>query len=183
MNIGLISKRYAKALLESATENGCADRLYQEMRVLERTLKTTPELVKAMRNPTLGLNTKRLLLSSVHHNPSEIYLRFVDLVLKNRRESQLRNIALRFQEFYRASIGENAGVLITAVPAEKDVIDRIHSIFSKVMPGRLELETKVDESIGGGFIFDFDTYRLDASVRSQLNAIKNQLIAENNRRG
>lgn len=39
MNIGLISKRYAKALLEYAQEQKAEEQVYQEMMLLERTLR------------------------------------------------------------------------------------------------------------------------------------------------
>ena len=41
--------------------------------------------------------------------------------------------------------------------------------------GIVEFETEVNPDIIGGFILDYDTYRMDASVKSQLNAILNTL--------
>ena len=41
--------------------------------------------------------------------------------------------------------------------------------------GIVEFETEVNRDIIGGFILEYDTYRMDASVKSQLKAILTQL--------
>ncbi|MBP1616830.1 MAG: atpH [Bacteroidetes bacterium] len=183
MNIGLISKRYAKALLAYSQEQHLEETVFQEVLLLEKTLRKEPALAKALDNPILGVKDKRKLLLSVVKDHSSAYAGLVDLVLKNRREGLLKFIALTFEDLYRQSKNINSGFLTTAAPADKVLLDKIRAIFEKVKSGHLELETEVDPSIGGGFIFDFDTYRLDASVKTQLNLIKKQFIAENSRRG
>lgn len=183
MNIGLISKRYAKALLEYAQESNAEERIFQELMILERTLRDQPALSKALANPILSIKDKRNLLLAVVENYSAVYANFINLVLKNRREASLRFIALTYEDMYRQSKGINSGTLITATDANSSLIEKIKTIFGKVKGGHIDLELAVDPSIGGGFIFDFDTYRLDASVRTQLNLIKKQFIAENSRRG
>ena len=39
----------------------------------------------------------------------------------------------------------------------------------------MEFEVCVDEKIEGGFILEYDTYRLDASLRTQLDQIHREL--------
>jgi F-type H+-transporting ATPase subunit delta len=41
--------------------------------------------------------------------------------------------------------------------------------------GTVEFETEVDADIIGGFILEYDTYRMDASVKTRLNTILSQL--------
>ena len=41
--------------------------------------------------------------------------------------------------------------------------------------GTVEFETEVNPDIVGGFILEYDTFRMDASVRSKLNNILNTL--------
>ena len=45
----------------------------------------------------------------------------------------------------------------------------------------MQLEEKVDPDIIGGFIFELDGYRLDASVENHLSRIRRQLVEKNNR--
>ena len=41
--------------------------------------------------------------------------------------------------------------------------------------GTVEFETEVNPDIIGGFILEYDTYRMDASVKTKLNSILTQL--------
>ena len=41
--------------------------------------------------------------------------------------------------------------------------------------GTVEFQTEVNPNIIGGFVLEYDTYRMDASVKKQLNAILSQL--------
>jgi F-type H+-transporting ATPase subunit delta len=41
--------------------------------------------------------------------------------------------------------------------------------------GTVEFNTEVDPSIIGGFILEYDTYRMDASVKTRLNNILSEL--------
>ncbi|MBQ1583007.1 MAG: F0F1 ATP synthase subunit delta, partial [Prevotella sp.] len=41
--------------------------------------------------------------------------------------------------------------------------------------GTVEFQTEVDPEIIGGFILEYDTYRMDASVKTKLNSILSTL--------
>jgi F-type H+-transporting ATPase subunit delta len=45
------------------------------------------------------------------------------------------------------------------------------AIVQQAVNGQVEFETVVDASIGGGFILEYDTYRVDASLKTQLQKI------------
>ena len=44
-------------------------------------------------------------------------------------------------------------------------------MIKKKTNGTVEFETKVDPEIIGGLILEYDTYRMDASVKSELNKL------------
>ena len=99
MDIGIVSMRYAKALMEYAKSTGTEDRLYAEMRMLSRSFEKHPDLRTALENPVLSVQEKFSLIcaATVGDAPAERELaRFIMLVLKNRRESFLQYICLSF---------------------------------------------------------------------------------------
>jgi len=182
MNEGMISKRYAKALLLYATDQKSEDTVFSEMKKLASSFSDEPRLRMAMDNPTLNVEDKlELIKAAVGGKLSPVLGRFVELVLKNRREVFLRNIALSFTDLYRESKDMNMGRLVTATPVDSTVKEKMKSLLQKVKPGTLDFDTVVDPSIEGGFILYVDTYRLDASVKTQLKRIKQKFIAENSK--
>ena len=68
-----------------------------------------------------------------------------------------------------------------AVPVNKETEHRIRSTAAHILHSKMELETVVDPTIEGGFIFDINDYRLDASIATQLKRVKQQFIDKNRR--
>lgn len=181
MNVGMISKRYAKALLEYAIENKSEDTVYSEMKKLDAAFTAEPRLRMAMDNPTLTKKDKLELIKAATGTSGNVLLRFLDLVLKNKRETVLRSMALSYTELYCQMKHINTAKLVTATPVGKEVADRMKLLVQQLKPGTLEFDTKIDPEIDGGFILYFDTYRMDASIKTQLKNIKQQFIEENSK--
>ncbi len=184
MKVGMVAKRYAKALYGYAKEQKAEDAVYSEMKRLAEAFAHVPQLRMAMDNPTLVEKDKEALLAAaVGNTTSDVYTRFLKLVLSQRRESYLQSIALSYKDIYSEDKRINTGLLVTASEVDEAVKSRMKLLLSRMKPGTLEFETRVDPEIGGGFMLYVDTYRLDASMKTQLKRIKNSLIAENSKRG
>ena len=184
MDIGIVSMRYAKALIEYAKDTNTAEVLYGEMTMLSHNLNTMPELRATLDNPILSIRDKFSLIctaASGSLNVSREYSRFITLVLRNHRENFLQFICLSFLNLYRQMEHIGVGKLITAVPVSQETEERIRRSAGVVLHMKMELDTEVNPAIEGGFIFDYDDFRLDASVATQLKRVKQQFIEKNRR--
>ena len=184
MDIGIVSMRYAKALMEYVKSTGAEDSMYAEMRMLTLSFKKHPDLREALDNPILTIREKFALICAAAMGDipaGREFTRFITMVLKNRRESFLQYIALSFLELYRNDKHIGVAKLITAVPVSQDVWERIRNSASHLLHAEMELQTEVDPSIAGGFVFDINDYRLDASIATQLKKVKRQFIDKNRR--
>lgn len=82
MNVGMISKRYAKALLQYAMENKAEDKVYSEMKQLEAAFAAEPRMRMAMDNPTLTAKDKLdLMKAAVGGNAREMTTTEQELLL------------------------------------------------------------------------------------------------------
>ena len=184
MDIGIVSMRYAKALIEYAKYTGAEDRVYHELRMLERSFRKHPDLREALDNPILKIKEKFALICTAAVGNGEVsreFSRFITLVLRNRREYYLQYICLTYLDLYRKLKHIGVGKLITAVSVSRDVWERIRNSASALLHAQMELQTEVDPSIEGGFIFDINDFRLDASIATQLKRVKQQFIDKNRR--
>jgi F-type H+-transporting ATPase subunit delta len=184
MNIGIISTRYAKALIAYARDRGAEDRLYPEFQCLVKSFEDFPGLQQALLNPILTEKEKSNLIcmaAGAEKTPSEEFVRFIRLVLKQRRETCLRYMCLTYLDLYRKLKHIGVGRLITAVPVDSETEERIKESAKGLLHSRMELQKVVDPSILGGFIFDVNNYRMDASVSGMLKRIKQQFIDKNRR--
>lgn len=156
MNTGIISTRYAKALLMYTEENGRGERVCAQIREI---LKDPDKMPSAL-EPDLE--------------------RFLTMVSKNGRMEDIRFILRSFVGMYYRSKGIRIATLVSAVPSP-GLEDRLHGILEKKFGCRIVFESSVDPSLVGGFQVVVDDYMLDASVRSQIETVRRQFITQNNR--
>lgn len=184
MDIGIVSVRYAKALMAYSSEAAAEERVYAEMQQLEQSFSRHPELVAALDNPIRSREEKHKLicLAAAGNAPvSAEFGRFIDLVLKNGREGILRYIGLSFADLYRKRHHIAVARLTTAVPVKAEVVERIKERAAAMLHASMDVRAEVNPAIEGGFVFDVNGYRLDASVATQLERVKQQFIEQNRR--
>ena len=176
MDIGVISVRYARALLKSATDAKAEDAVYTEMQRLARSYAEVPQLRPAIDNPMLSKAEKeQLLLTAVGTKPSPLVKAFVALVLKEDRESVMQFIANSYVTLYRQQKNVIRGRLITATAVTPATEQRMRQMVESKTNGTVEFETEVNPDIIGGFILEYDTFRMDSSVKTKLKSILNTL--------
>ena len=100
MNIGVISMRYAKAMLAFALENGEENAIYNMMLQLRHTFRNVKQLPVVLQNPSLSQN-ERVGLICEAVNASPLFERFARLVVKEEREELLLFIAHAYIMLYR----------------------------------------------------------------------------------
>ena len=176
MDIGVISVRYARALLKSATDQKLEDTVYQEMQLLAKSYIHVPQLRQTIDNPMLSKEKKEtLLLTAVGDEVTPLTRAFIGLVLKEGREQVMQFIANSYVTLYRQQKNVIRGRLITAAHVSAQTEQKMRQMVESKTNGTVEFETEVNPDIIGGFILEYDTYRMDASVKAKLNSILNTL--------
>ena len=177
MDIGVISVRYARALLKSATDAKIEDAVYQQMQLLAKSYVEVPHLRQTIDNPMLSKTKKEMLLitASGDNAVSPLTKAFIALVLKEDRESMIQFIANSYVTLYRKQKNVIRGKLTTAVAVAPETEQKMRRMVENRTKGTVEFEAEVDPDIVGGFILEYDTYRMDASVKARLNNILNTL--------
>ena len=177
MDIGVISVRYARALLKSATDANIEDTVYADMQLLAKSYIEVPVLRHTIDNPMLSKEKKQALLITAlgGEKVSALSKSFVDLVLKEDRENMIQFMANSYVTLYRKQKNVIRGKLTTAAQVSADTVQKMRSLVESNTQGTVEFETEVDPDIIGGFILEYDTFRMDASVKSKLNTILTQL--------
>jgi len=176
MDIGVISVRYARALLKSATDQKLEEKVYQEMMTIAKSYLEVPQLRQTIDNPMLSKDKKQmLLLTAVGEKPSELTKSFIQLVLKEDRENVMQFMANSYITLFRKQKNVIRGKLTTAARVSAQTEQKMRQMVESKTNGTVEFETEVNPDIIGGFILEYDTYRMDASVKTQLNNIPNTL--------
>ena len=176
MDLGVISVRYARALLKCATGLKLEDQVYKEMQTLSKSFLEVPELRFTIDNPMLSKDKKlKIVATACGDNICELTKKFVELVLNEDREKTLQFMASSYITLYRKQKNIIRGSLTTAAPVSQETEDKMRRMVESKTHGTVEFNTEVDPNIIGGFILEYDTYRMDASVKTKLSNILTQL--------
>jgi len=176
MDVGVISVRYARALLKSAAAQKCEEQVYKDMLQLSDSFIKVPQLRQAIDNPMLDDQSKtKLIVTALGAEHAPLSEEFAKLVVREDREDIMQLMAASFVTLYRKEKNIIRGRLITAVPVVDDTKAKMQRMVESKTKGTVEFESEVNPDIIGGFILEYDTYRLDCSVKSKLNTILNKL--------
>jgi F-type H+-transporting ATPase subunit delta len=177
MDIGVISVRYARALLKSATDAKIEDGVYEQMQLLAKSFIEVPQLRQTIDNPMLSKEKKETLLVTAvgGEKAAPLTKAFIALVLQEDRENMIQFMANSYVTLYRKQKNVIRGKLTTAVAVSPETEQKMRRMVESRTQGIVEFETEVNPDIVGGFILEYDTFRMDASVKSKLNSILNTL--------
>jgi F-type H+-transporting ATPase subunit delta len=104
---------------------------------------------------------------------------FFDLVFSKRRELVLPEIAEEFIERYRQLKGIEIIEITTAIEISDRIKDDLRNRFQNLPRFKnktIEIRTKTDESILGGFIARTHDLLFDASIKNDLHEIGRQFL-------
>ena len=182
MNSGVIASRYAKALLKYADEAGAGDKVYSQACVLALRLMEVRQLRDFVEiHPELSADRKLDLLgSALGEDLAPELVAFVRLVSAGKRMEFFSRMLYHFIALYRSAHNMKVGRVVTAVPVA-GLKEKLETLLRDRTGADIQVYEKINPDILGGFIFEMDGYRLDASVENQFRKIRRQLIEKNNR--
>ena len=184
MNRSIVITRYALALVKYCRETGQGEVVCSEAETLEQALRTVPELrrmVTAADDVVSPFDKKKLLQTALVNHMSPELSRFLTLLNKNGRMNLVEDILRDFVTIYRRGIGIRKAHLVTATEPSERLLQRLKALVKQKTGDDVIIEVEVDPSIIGGFVFDIDEYLLDASIKHQLDQIRQQFIEKNRR--
>ena len=182
MNSGIVSYRYASALLKYVEETGNGEVVYEQVLKLSRDLGSVTRLRSLIDNPSSVPASMKadLCEAALGGDMADELKRFIMLVIRNKRMKYLRFIFFSFISQYMKTHKIKVCKLVSAVPSPA-LEERIDSIVESRSGDKVVFEHRIEPELIGGFIVEIDGYRMDASTASQLKAVRRQFIEKNRR--
>ena len=84
-------------------------------------------------------------------------------------------MAASYITLYRKHNNITSSRLVTASTVDTATEQKVIRLVEDNTQGTVEFHAEVDPEIIGGFILEYDTYRMDASVKSKLRRILTEL--------
>jgi len=184
VNRSLVITRYSRALVKYVRETGRGDIVCSEAETLLKALDALPDLRRMMEaegDVVSSFDKKKLLQSALPGQISPELSRFLTLLNKNGRMNMVQDILRDFVDMYHRSVGVRKAHLTCVQEPSERLLQRLKDLVKEKTGDDVIIEVDVDSGLIGGFVFDIDDYLLDASVKRQLDLIRNQFIERNRR--
>ena len=171
-----LAGRYAKSLLDLATEQNQVDAVYADIKFLQALCNSNQDFVNVLKSPVIKPDIKEKIIVSVTENKvSKTTALFLRLLINKAREYNLPEIVKAFLDQYNAMNNIHQVKLTTAVPISVDLQNSIvNKIKSITKMDKIEMETIVKDDLIGGFTLQMGDTFVDASILRDLNDVKKQ---------
>jgi F-type H+-transporting ATPase subunit delta len=170
------ARRYARALLDVARQQGNGEETNRELRAIADLVAGNAALASVLAHPALAVEKKRAVLREVQGGASgALAARLVDLLVARGRLELLPNVADAFTEAWNAARGVVTAEAVTAAPLSAGQQERLASALSTAAGVTVELKSAVDPSLLGGVRVTMAGRIYDGSVRGRLQGLRRHL--------
>lgn len=170
------SQRYALAIFKVAEELNMIENVSLDLELIRNAIRASHELAILIHSPVINTEKKKQALRAIFGEKiSELTLRFVILLTGKNREMLLRSIIDQYADLY----DKHRGILNIAVRTAVKVTPDQEQVFARRLEGitgkKVRMTFSVDPAVRGGFTVQYGDTVVDASVRHQLDLLKNKL--------
>lgn len=173
-----VAQRYAKALFDLALETNQLDAVKADVDTIRAV--ESRELDVVLRSPVIREEKKVAVFEGVFGGKvSKLTMQFFNLLFRKGREIATDEILDAFVDLYRQHKNIHVMNITTAQPVTAEMNEFLKSKLLKndnYKDSTIEVRNIVDENIIGGFIVQLGDKLIDASIRKDLQEIKQQFI-------
>ena len=173
---GEIAKVYADALFELCSEDKSYDSVHRDINDCRKVFADNPDLLKFLSAPAINTDKKTELLSEIFSDCGIVCNLLCVITVKN-RAGLIYKITDCFNKLYNEYRNIAEITVTTCIPLSDTMREKLKAKLSAKFGKTVVMNEKVDKSILGGVIVQYENLQIDSSIKSKLNSVHNELIS------
>ncbi len=178
MNSSKVANRYADSFLADAIEKKVLEQVTSDVETIINSIKTSEELQRFLSSPIIKTELKKSIFKEIFTGKISSYsLKFLEFVVEKKREDVLFQILEKFVELkddYLGIVRLNVkSAFLLSEELKEILLKKFESIFKKEVVADFSLDT----NLLGGFVVKYRDTVYDASIKHQLEKLKQNLIS------
>ncbi|KAI4389268.1 hypothetical protein MLD38_001508 [Melastoma candidum] len=163
--------KYASALFISAVKANALDKVLSDLTSLAEASKRSPTFAQFMMDKSVPVADRIKATAAIADESKfhELTKNFLMLLSENMRLKHLDTISEKFTELAMAHKGEVKAIITTVIPLpaeeEKELKETLQDVIGQGK--KVFIEQKIDPSILGGLVVQFDRKVFDMSIRTR----------------
>ncbi|MBZ4420450.1 ATP synthase F1 subunit delta [Myxococcus sp. RHSTA-1-4] len=174
-----IARRYARALLDVASEAGRIDAVAEQLTAFASAFAKNAELSDVLLNPAYTRPQRSQVVEGVMKafpgGVDPVLASTLRLLVDRNRLAYLADIARLFGDMADARAGRVRGRVTSAAPLAPDALASLQQTLQQLTQRNVILETRVDPSLLGGVSAQVGSILYDGSLRTQLEEMRREL--------
>ncbi len=172
-----VSIRYASSLLDMAKEKNNLEVISRDMEVVYSVLDENAQLKNLLASPVIKPPVKLTILTEIFQSViSPDSLNFIKFIVDKNREDILYSIIKKFLELKDESLGIVNVNVVSAIEFTPEQELELRNKMESFLKKSVRLNFKIDRQIIGGFIARVGDTVFDASLKHQLDLLKQQFV-------
>lgn len=169
---------YAKAVFELSAGKGGPEQISKQLREFWETVRSHAGLEAVLAGPTSDGSKRKAILQDILAAMSITGLakNLLELLSGRGRLAYVPEVVDQLDALIESSQGIMVGKVRSAVELSADEVGVLSASLAKKVGGRVRLTQEVDPSLLGGVVATVGGRTFDASLRTQIERFKNELI-------
>jgi F-type H+-transporting ATPase subunit delta len=178
MNESTIGRNYAQALLALAKKSGDVEQWGELLGSIAAAMREDGILRTFLESPKLAASQKiEILEKALGKKVPRLFLRYIDTVIRKRRQMLIPAIATEYQSLIDESENRlHASVTVAREPSEPEK-DALARQLSRLLGKRVVPHITHNPAILGGVIVRVGDTVMDGSIRKRLSVLKQRMLA------
>lgn len=177
MQESTVARSYAETLFELGERHDAHDDFAQGLNTVTSLIESDPRISSFLETPKIDAAGKReALRSALAEHVSPMFMSFVLVLMRKRRQRLIRAIAAEYRELLDEKLGRlHVQVTLAHEPdeaAEQAIVAELTRITGRsVIP-----HITVDPALLGGIVVRYGDHVMDGSLRRRLLAMRQRLV-------
>jgi F-type H+-transporting ATPase subunit delta len=169
---------YATALLELANERNVTQQIAEDLAGVRQVLNEVPNFQVYLANPSIGDAERNGVIQRTFAGKiSPLLDYFLELLAAKRKLGHLGEIADAFDKLLDEQLGKIEVDVTVAQKLSPEQLEEVRQKVSTALKKDAVVYQYVDESIIGGLIVRVQDQLIDASVKTQIANLREQMLA------
>lgn len=171
-----IAATYAQALYDLAAEEKLEDTALRQLRALQQAFSEEPGFIRLLNAPNLSKQERCDVLDQSFREGVHIYvLNFLKILTEKGYMRHFDDCCKAYTRLYNEVHGILPVQVVTAAPLQESQAQRLKEKLDKITGKTVQLSCRVDAAVLGGVRLDYDGKRLDGTVQSRLDSVRDLL--------
>jgi len=169
--------RYAHAIYAAASRKNQLDAVDKDLQNLSAIFKKEKNILTLLKNPLLTKQQKQNVVNELGTNQkaNQLTVNTLSVLAENGRLGRISGIIKSFNQLMSAHRGEVHAKITTAKALDSAQMNELKGVLQSFLKSgsKLEVDTKVDPDILGGFVVELGDRFIDLSTSSKVKTFSN----------